>query len=186
MVPGAMTFMALVSYTRAVGGAPLTGEMLATFAFGLCFLLAYAYLGLWRAAEDARQLAITEYEKDIATARRCSSRLQSFIGDEKNPFQDDVALLRKDLEEVFERASVTKPALGHQLDDLSVPAIREQICGYLVTLVERYEAIVKQLRELRYGVLAPLQFSPIVAALLVPVAGTGGLNVVQWLVTNAR
>jgi hypothetical protein len=182
IVPGAMTFIAFVSHMRVLGGVPLTQEVLSVLVGGLVVLV-YSYILLWGAASNARELAIAAYKKDILNARRCHSRLASFIGAGELPVQDDKEILKSDFKDLVDRSSAIVSGYDVQSVDVENPMARKDLSEYLVSLIERHEETIEQLGDLRSGVLTPLQLSPIVGALLVPVAGTGGLSVVQWLLS---
>ena len=110
-----MTFIAFVSHMKVLGGVPLTEEVLTVLVGGL-IVLVYSYVLLWGSAINARELAIAAYKKDILNARRCHSRLASFIGAGDRPVQDDKEILRWDLKDLVDNSSAI--VSGYDVQDV--------------------------------------------------------------------
>ena len=71
-------------------------------------------------------------------------------------------------------------------DHLNDPATREKIQQYLEAIVSRNREITRFLGSLQSGARAPFAMSPLFRALLVPVAGAGGLTLFDFILRFIR
>jgi hypothetical protein len=64
--------------------------------------------------------------------------------------------------------------------DLKTSALRESIIRYLEALIERNCHVIDFISKLESGALTSLILSPLVAALLIPIGGVGGLTILDY------
>jgi hypothetical protein len=185
MVPSAMVFLIYASHLHPLGGVPMAEELLLLLGLSLLAML-YAYTRLRGAALAARAAVLDAYEREKTDAVRLIARLQSYA-DAKQPWQDDESTLIEALKRLLRGAGTTpSDALREMAVRIKEPIFRFRLCGYLQSLIQRDQTFVKQLGEMRTGVLAPLLTNPVTAALMIPLGGAGGLSVIEWIVSNAR
>ena len=185
MVPSAMVFLIYASHLHPLGGVPMAEELLVLLGLSLLVML-YAYTRLRSATLAARAAVLDAYEKEKTDAVRLIARLQSYA-DAEQPCQDDESTLVEALKRLLRGAGTTPSnALREMEVRIKEPMFRFRLCGYLQSLIQRDQIFVKQLGEMRTGVLAPLLTNPVTAALMIPLGGAGGLSVIEWIVSNAR
>jgi hypothetical protein len=182
--PAALLFLLYLSHLPFFGGAPLTFE-LPSLMFLALGILGYSYTGVRGFALKAADKVKTVYEREAADAIRLVVRLRSYA-DGCSPLQGDERSLGAGLQKLIVSSSTIRAARNVSLYDLKNRNFREECAKYLEKLASRNRNSIESLGALRDGLFAPLTANPIVAALIVPLGGAGGLNLVQWLVTFIR
>jgi hypothetical protein len=142
------------------------------------------------AANDARNRCLTEYKIDSLKAERARATLASVFGDEHLPLQDSLARVIEDVNQLGQKNSLgsTKLTLPGRSQnfvlsevDLRTSVSRESIMRYLEALIERNRHVVDFISNLESGALTSLILSPLIAALLIPIGGAGGLTVLDYV-----
>jgi hypothetical protein len=136
----------------------------------------------------ARQKVVSQYQKEIYTAKRLNARLASIV---KNgmPIQDDLdstALLIAKFAAGSSYSFQSSARAEITPTDLRDPVIRQPLREYLTSVIARDEAILSDVAELRSDALSPFAISSILGALLVPIGGAGGLTLLQYIVTQVK
>jgi hypothetical protein len=146
----------------------------------------YSYTHLRRAAIAARSAVLEAYRKEITDAARLKTRQESYA-DGTQPLQDDEDSLVHELELLIAASSTTPTDACQRIaKSIKEKAFRHGLGEYLESLIQRDKTFVKQIGEIRGGVLGPLLTNLITAALMIPIGGASGLSVVEWIVSNAR
>ena len=142
------------------------------------------------AANDAKNRCIREYKIDNLTAERSRATLASVVGNKKVPLQDSLARVVEDVNQLGQKNSLGSTKLklpGKPANyvlrevDLKTSALRESINRYLEALIERNRDVIEFISKLESGALTSLILSPLVAALLIPIGGAGGLTVLDYV-----
>jgi hypothetical protein len=186
IVPCALVFLIYASHLHALGGVPMAGELSVLLGLSMLVML-YAYTRLRRAALATRAEVVNAYIQEQADAARLITRLKSYA-DGNEPMQDDEESLVDELKTLI-RATSTKPGKvppGTIKARIKKQEFRKGLCDYLEAMIQRDGKFVKQVGEIRTGVLAPLFANPVLGALMIPVGGASGLTLLEWLVSNAR
>jgi hypothetical protein len=184
LTPAALLFLIYLSHFPFLGGAPLTFEMLCLLLTPLG-ILAYSYARVRGAALGAAEEVKSAYNREASDADRFIVRLQSYVKGDR-PLQDDEVSLEGDLQKLIENSSTSDAPDKLRPGDLRSAAIRNQCIAYLNALRNRNRAFVESLAGVRDGLFAPLIANPIIAALVIPLGGASGLNLIQWLVSFVR
>jgi hypothetical protein len=184
LTPAALLFLVYLSHLPFLGGAPLTFEMLCLLLIPLG-ILAYSYARVRDAALSAAERVKSAYNQEASDATRFSVRLQSYVK-RNRPLQDDETSLERDLQTLIDNSSTSDAPSKLRPGDLRSAEIRNQCIKYLDALGQRNRAFVESLSGIRDGLFAPLIANPMVAALIIPLGGAGGLNLIQWLVSFVR
>ena len=184
LTPAALLFLIYLSHLPFLGGAPLTPEMLCLLLAALG-VLAQSYGRLRSAALGAAEQVKSAYNQEASDATRFAVRLQSYVK-RNRPVQDDETSLERGLQKLIENSSTSDAPSKLRPGDLRSAQIRNQCIEYLNRLEQRNRALVESVSEVRDGVFAPLISNPIVAALIIPLGGAGGINLIQWLVSFVR
>jgi hypothetical protein len=184
LTPGALLFLIYLSHLPVFGGAPLTFEMLSLLLFPLG-VLAYSYARVRGVAFGAAELVKSAYYQEASDAARFAVRLQSYVKGNM-PLQDDEPSLELELQSLIEKSSTSNASIRLRPGDLRRAKIRKRCIDYLNALGQRNRAIVEAISGIRDGIFAPLIANPFVAALIIPLGGAGGLNLIQWLVSVLR
>jgi hypothetical protein len=184
LTPGALLFLIYLSHLPFFGGAPLSFELV-FFLLVALGILAYSYVLVRNAALDAAERVKSAYQQDTTDAIRFGVRLQSYVKRDR-PLQDDEASLERDLQKLIERSSTLDTSSKLRPGDLRSDQVRNQCAEYLKALEGRNREYVESLSGIRDGLFAPLIANPLVAALIIPLGGASGLNLIQWLVSFVR
>jgi hypothetical protein len=187
--PCSLLFLLFVAHMKTVQGAPTTFAH-AIGAFFLLLVLFAISKQVRVAANDARNRCITEYKIDKLKAERARATLASVFGKKNLPLQESLARVVDDVKQLSEKnslgsASLKLPGRPEHLvlheGDLKTSTVRENIIRYLEALIERNRNVINFISELESGALTSLILSPLVAALLIPIGGAGGLTVLDYL-----
>jgi hypothetical protein len=187
--PCSRLFLLFVAHMRTLSGAPTT---IAHFIGSFCLLLLLFFMSnqVRLAANDARKRCLSEYKLDNLKAERSRATLASVIGNVNLPLQDALSRVVEDVNDLGQKNSLaaTKSNRSGKLENfvlreanLKTPKLRERIIRYLDMLIERNRQVIKFISELQSGALTSLILSPLVAALLIPIGGVGGLTVLDYL-----
>jgi hypothetical protein len=187
--PCSLLFLLFVAHMKTLQGAPTTVAH-AIGAFCLLLLLFVMSNQVRMAANDARKRCITEYKIDNLKAERARATLASVFGSKNLPLQDSLARVVDDVKQLGQKNSLGSASLKlpgkpenfvlHE-GDLKTSTVRESIVRYLEALIERNRSVMKFIFELESGALTSLILSPLVAALLIPIGGAGGLTVLDYV-----
>jgi hypothetical protein len=187
--PCSLLFLLFVAHMKTLQGAPTTLAH-AIGAFCLLLLLFLMSNQVRMAANDARNRCITEYKIDNLKAESARATLASVFGKNSLPLQDSLARAVDDVKQLGEKNSLGSASLKLpgkpenfvlQVNDLKTLTVRESIIRYLEALIERNRNVINFISELESGALTSLILSPLVAALLIPIGGAGGLTVLDYV-----
>jgi hypothetical protein len=187
--PCSLLFLLFVAHMKTLQGAPTT-LVHVIGAFCLLLLLFVMSNQVRMAANDARNRCITEYKIDNLKAERARATFASVFGKSSLPLQDSLARAVDDVKQLGEKNSLGSASLKLpgkpenfvlQISDLKTLTVRERIIRYLEALIERNRNVISFISELESGALTSLILSPIVAALLIPIGGVGGLTVLDYV-----
>jgi hypothetical protein len=186
--PCSLLFLLFVAHMKTMEGAPTTVAH-AIGAFCLLLVLFMLSNRVRAAANDAKNRCLTEYKIDNLRAERSRATLASVVGNKNLPLQDSLARAVEHVNQLGQKNSLGsaklklpgKPANYVLRDvDLKTSAMRESIIRYLEALIERNCHVIDFISKLESGALTSLILSPLVAALLIPIGGAGGLTVLDY------
>jgi hypothetical protein len=189
LYPCSLLFLLFVAHMKSLQGAPTTVAHVIAALFLLLSLFAMSNQ-VRMAANDARNRCLTEYKIDSLKAERARATLASVFGDEHLPLQDSLARVIEDVNQLGQKNSLgsTKLTLPGRSQnfvlsevDLRTSVSRESIMRYLEALIERNRHVVDFISNLESGALTSLILSPLIAALLIPIGGAGGLTVLDYV-----
>jgi hypothetical protein len=186
--PCSLIFLLFVGHMQALNGAPVT----IVHFFGAATMLLTLFLlsnAVRSAGRAAREECLKAYNIDILRANRALSNIASVVADDRPPMQDSLARVTREINDLAERNS-----LGHQIpegqaaeaplklekSDLQSSTMRQKIRDYLAALVTRNREVIAYISTLKSGALSPLALSPFFLALLIPIAGAGGLKLLEF------
>jgi hypothetical protein len=182
--PCSLLFLLFVAHMRPLHGAPTTAAHL-ILTIVLLSVLCISFYSVRSAATGARESCRQEYEIDILSAQRSHATLASVIDHGKLPIQDDLQRVVDDVTLLGKKNSLSTPSgdVNYTLKarDLNIKDSREAVQKYLESLIERNREVIAFITSLKSGALSSLFVNPLIAALLIPLGGAGGLSVLDYL-----
>jgi hypothetical protein len=184
-LPCILLFLLYVAHMRVFVGPPFTLGHLVLLAGSLVAVL-LAFDALRAEAAKAKDAVVRQYEQEILTATRLEARLASVVSEDAvvpENLNTTAALLNKFAAQ-NSTSNLTKPSLTAA--DLLKSETRKSMAAYLQATIKRNKETLALVGELKSGALAPLALSPILGALILPIAGGGGLTLLELLVRTVR
>jgi len=188
LLPCSLLFMQFVAHLRAIDGAPVTWLHWAIWLVCLSVLFLSANY-LTSRAKAGRSLAVRDYELEGIRVQRLLTRVKAIVVDNAPPLQDDPTDTVEKINQIAMQnhtVQMETDPFRVTADHLNDPATREKIQQYLEAIVSRNREITRFLGSLQSGARAPFAMSPLFRALLVPVAGAGGLTLFDFILRFIR